>query len=601
MASRVLISDKLSPAAVAIFTERGVEVDVKPGLDKEELAKIIGDYDGLAIRSATKVTAKLLERASRLKVVGRAGIGVDNVDIPAATARGVIVMNTPFGNSITTAEHAIALMFALARQIPAADASTQAGKWEKNRFMGVELTGKTLGDHRLWKYRLDRRFARWSAPASAWKRIGLRHRQPPATAAAIPRGGNGGLQRAHRDAGHGEHPYPSFPDAAQGPGRRHGAEEVVHLHDGPERGAPDAEDAHHAALHGCVESIRSGVTTLVDFMYVHTQPGMIKSVVEAFDMTGMRGFVCRGFISDGVQYGVPRELIEEPGLPSGTQSEQMRRYNKPGGRVQVGVAPNMIWAVDEKGYRLTRKLADEEHALITTHVAETTFELQTAATSYGMNDTEFLSEIGFLGPDVLAAHCVHCKPHDIRILLHHETKVAHNPCSNMYLASGCPPIPEMLAAGVTVGLASDGPASSNNHSLFQAMKFAALLQKGVHQDATIITAEKVLEMATIGGARAVGLEAEIGSIEIGKKADIVVVDYNNAFMTPIHHPVSAMVYSALGHEVTTVMIDGRFVMRDGIVGSVDETSVRRQAQVSADALTQRAGTDSFKRRPWPGQ
>jgi D-3-phosphoglycerate dehydrogenase len=145
MAPRVLISDKLSPAAVAIFKERGVEVDVKPGLDKDELASIIGDYDGLAIRSATKVTAKLLERAANLKVVGRAGIGVDNVDIPAATARGVIVMNTPFGNSITTAEHAIALMFALARQIPTADASTQAGKWEKNRFMGVEITGKTLG------------------------------------------------------------------------------------------------------------------------------------------------------------------------------------------------------------------------------------------------------------------------------------------------------------------------------------------------------------------------------------------------------------------------------------------------------------------------
>src|SRR5271169_1278982 len=145
MTARVLISDKLSPAAVAIFKERGVQVDVKPGLDKEELAKIIGDYDGLAIRSNTKVTAKLLERAAKLKVVGRAGIGVDNVDIPAATSRGVIVMNTPFGNSITTAEHAIALMFALARQIPSADVSTQAGKWEKNRFMGVELTGKTIG------------------------------------------------------------------------------------------------------------------------------------------------------------------------------------------------------------------------------------------------------------------------------------------------------------------------------------------------------------------------------------------------------------------------------------------------------------------------
>ena len=147
MAPRVLISDALSPAAVAIFKERGVEVDFQPALgkDKDKLAAIIGDYDGLAIRSATKVTAKILESAKKLKVIGRAGIGVDNVDIPAATARGVIVMNTPFGNSITTAEHAIAMMFALAREIPAADASTQAGKWEKNRFMGVEITGKTLG------------------------------------------------------------------------------------------------------------------------------------------------------------------------------------------------------------------------------------------------------------------------------------------------------------------------------------------------------------------------------------------------------------------------------------------------------------------------
>ena len=144
---RVLISDALSPAAIQIFKDHGVEVDFQPdlGKDKDKLAAIIGQYDGLAIRSATKVTAKILENATRLKVIGRAGIGVDNVDIPAATGRGVIVMNTPFGNSITTAEHAIALMFALARQIPAADTSTQAGKWEKNRFMGVELTGKVLG------------------------------------------------------------------------------------------------------------------------------------------------------------------------------------------------------------------------------------------------------------------------------------------------------------------------------------------------------------------------------------------------------------------------------------------------------------------------
>ena len=147
MTPKVLISDALSHAAVAIFKERGIDVDFQPNLgkDKDKLAEAINGFDGLAIRSATKVTAKMLERAQQLKVIGRAGIGVDNVDIPAATARGVIVMNTPFGNSITTAEHAITLMLSLARQIPEADVSTRAGKWEKNKFLGVEIFGKTLG------------------------------------------------------------------------------------------------------------------------------------------------------------------------------------------------------------------------------------------------------------------------------------------------------------------------------------------------------------------------------------------------------------------------------------------------------------------------
>jgi D-3-phosphoglycerate dehydrogenase / 2-oxoglutarate reductase len=147
MAPRVLVSDKLSETAVQIFRDRGVEVDYLPdlGKDKDALLAKIGEYDGLAIRSATKVTPKILEAAKKLKVIGRAGIGVDNVDIPAASARGIVVMNTPFGNAITTAEHALSMMMALARQIPEANASTHAGKWEKNRFMGVELFNKTLG------------------------------------------------------------------------------------------------------------------------------------------------------------------------------------------------------------------------------------------------------------------------------------------------------------------------------------------------------------------------------------------------------------------------------------------------------------------------
>ena len=142
--TRVLIADKLDARAKEVFDNRGIDVDVKVGLSEDELIACIGDYDGLAVRSATKATAKVLTAAGKLKVVGRAGIGVDNIDVPAATAKGVVVMNTPFGNAITTAEHAIAMMMALARQIPQANASTQAGKWEKSRFMGTEMTAPFL-------------------------------------------------------------------------------------------------------------------------------------------------------------------------------------------------------------------------------------------------------------------------------------------------------------------------------------------------------------------------------------------------------------------------------------------------------------------------
>jgi Cytosine deaminase and related metal-dependent hydrolases len=151
----------------------------------------------------------------------------------------------------------------------------------------------------------------------------------------------------------------------------------------------------------------------------------------------------------------------------------------------------MIWGLDEASLRETRKAADELGVLVTIHVSETPFEIEHSQRVYGRTDTALLGDIGFLKPDVLAVHCVKCSSADIATLRRHGTKVSHNPCSNMYLASGLAPIPEMLRAGVTIGLASDGPASSNNHSLFQAMKFAALIQKGFHGDATIITAQQV--------------------------------------------------------------------------------------------------------------
>ena len=367
---------------------------------------------------------------------------------------------------------------------------------------------------------------------------------------------------------------------------------------GPSAVELTGEDVFAAAQHGCIESIRSGVTTLVDFMYAHPRPGLTARVVEAFETTGMRGHVCRGFITAGGEFGIPAALIETPETALADARAAIVRQNKPGGRVQVGIAPSMIWGLEEAALRGTRALADETGALITTHVAETDFEIEQARARFRCTDTEYLSEIGFLGPDVLAVHCVQCDRRDLRILKHHDVRVSHNPCSNLYLASGVPAIPDMLAAGITVGLGSDGPASSNNHSLFQAMKMAALIQKGVHRDPTIMTADKVLEMATIDGARACGLDHLVGSLEPGKKADIAVVGIDHPAMAPVHDPVSALVYSALGHEVTDVFIDGRPVMRQGIVLTVDERQAMARSRRAADALTTRAGTGRKGPRVW---
>ncbi|MBA0038581.1 amidohydrolase [Pantoea sp. BIGb0393] len=365
---------------------------------------------------------------------------------------------------------------------------------------------------------------------------------------------------------------------------------------GPSAVALTEEDVYAAALHGCMESLRSGVTSLVDFMYAHPRPGLTAKVIEAFEISGIRGHVCRGFLTSGAEHGIPAELIETPEQALADARAVIERYHQVDGRVKVGLAPSMIWALDEKVLRGTRALANETGVLITTHVAETDFEIEQATLRFQATDTEFLSDIGFLGPDVLAVHCVQCNSRDIRALKHHDTRVSHNPCSNLYLASGVPPIPEMLAAGLTVGLGSDGPASSNNHNLFQAMKVAALLQKGVHRDPTIMTAEKVLEMATIDGARAIGLDHLVGSLEVGKRADVVIVDTSHPAMTPIHHPVSSLVYSALGHEVSDVFVDGAYLLRAGEFTQLNQREVMARSQHAAHSLAVRTGND--KARGW---
>jgi 5-methylthioadenosine/S-adenosylhomocysteine deaminase len=358
------------------------------------------------------------------------------------------------------------------------------------------------------------------------------------------------------------------------------------------------EDCYAAALHGCVEAVKSGTTTLVDFMYAHPRGQLTEAVIKAFQDTGIRGIVARGYLTLGEEFGIPKPLIEPIDKALSDACDLIEKYNQPGARVQVGLAPCMIWSVDQDTLDKTRKLASDLKTLITIHISETPFEVENSMQRFGMRDLQYLQHIGFLGPDVLAVHCVYCESRDVRIMKRHDVKVSHNPCSNMYLASGFAPIPEMLLGGVTVSLGCDGPASNNNSNMIHTLKFAALIHKGYHRDPTIITAEKVLEMATIDGARAIGLDHEIGSVEPGKKADLVVMKLDNVFINPVHAPVSSLVYSALGNEPEMVLVDGQVVMKDRQMVTVSEAEVMRESQKAADELAKRAGTERLKRRPW---
>lgn len=349
------------------------------------------------------------------------------------------------------------------------------------------------------------------------------------------------------------------------------------------------DDCYIAALHGCLEALTTGTTTLLDFMYVHPRPELLDAVLAAMTDSGIRGVAARGYVTSGSDAGIPESLLEPVDVAIKDAERLIARHNTPNSLVQVGLAPCMSWTVDEATLRETRRLADDTGALITTHLAESEFDVAESERRYGARDAVILERTGMLGPDLLAVHCVQCNDEDIRRLVDTQTAVSHNPCSNLYLGSGVAPIPEMLAAGLRVGLATDGPASSNNLSMLQALKFAALVPKGVHRDPRIMTASQVLHMATREGARAMGMGDKIGTLEPGKAADIVVFAPTNLSITPVHDPVASLVYSHRGDEVRDVWVAGRQVVADGTPTRVDPVATRERGTRAAHALASRAG------------
>lgn len=356
-----------------------------------------------------------------------------------------------------------------------------------------------------------------------------------------------------------------------------------------------AADCEVAAMHGAVEAIRSGCTTLVDFMYVHPQPGLTDAVVSGLDRVGVRAIVARGFMTRGTELGLPTSLIETADEAI-TDCARLAAMQMGDSRIQIGIAPTLLWMIDEEGLRATRAYANQSHALITYHLSETDFEVAYAKERYHMSESALLERAGLLGADLLAVHCTKVSPRDIDLLAEYDVKVSYNPTSNMYLAAGVAPIPAMRSAGVTVGLATDGPASNNNQNMIHVLKTGALLQKVAAQDPTALTAGDILEMATIGGAEAIGMADRIGSIEPGKRADLAIFQLTNPFVTPVHDPVSSLVYASSGSEATMVIVDGRLVMSEGHIATVDEEALLRSSAAAALGLASRAGLQPSA--PW---
>lgn len=359
------------------------------------------------------------------------------------------------------------------------------------------------------------------------------------------------------------------------------------------------EDVYNASLLGCIEGIHSGTTTMLDYMYAHPHPGLSDSVIEAFRKLKIRGIFARGMQDRGEEFGTSPKIIEKIKTIEKDCRRLFKKYHaKDNDRIHIWLASG-VWCNSQESLEMAWALAQEYKTGFTIHISETLFDRQASKEVHGITDIEVLERLGIVGPNVLMVHCVYLTPRDIRMAKYYDTKISHNPLSNMYLASGIAPIPQMIERGITVGLGTDGAASNNTQDMIETLKITALLHKVHTLDPTIITAEKVLEMATIDGAKALGLEDKIGSLEVGKKADLFI--YNPALSAksiPMHNPISTLVYSGSNECVETVVIDGNIILEDKKLLPVNEKEVISNAQKFADDLALRAGINKNKDRKW---
>ena len=321
---------------------------------------------------------------------------------------------------------------------------------------------------------------------------------------------------------------------------------------------------YYAAKLAVLESLRSGCTTVTDFMYAHAYNNVGDAVIKAMSEGGIRGVFIRNFHDCGKEFGLPDSFIEPYEKVFSDVERLKREYaDKSDDLIRVWTGPSVTWGISNEGLKRTVEFSNSNGIPYSTHINETDSDNDSTLNRYGKKTIDLMEETGFLSPRLLAVHCVKMSPDEIRRMAKYDVKISYNAVSNMYLGSGVAPIVEFLKAGATISLGTDGAASNNSMDMIETLKISALLQKVKHENPGIISANDVVRMATIDGAKSLHWDEKIGSLEIGKQADLFIFNPNDPKSVPMHDPVATLVYSSSINNVETTIVNGKILFHQG--------------------------------------
>ncbi len=343
-----------------------------------------------------------------------------------------------------------------------------------------------------------------------------------------------------------------------------------------------------AAKLACMEALKSGCTTLCEFFYTNQDPELADACIEGMRATGIRSVFIRAFQDTGEEYGMPSMFIE-PAAKAMREVEALKQRHKEDDMLSIWTGPDVTWSTTKEGYQTMLEYCLSKNVRYSMHIKETEVDNEMCFRNYGMDIVDLLEEIGFLTDKMLAVHCVNLTEQDIGRFAKYGVSISHNPAPNLYLGSGIPPIPESLRSGVNVSLGTDGAASNNSTDMLETMKLAALIQKGIHRDASVITADQVIRMATCSGAKAIGMEKLIGTLEVGKKADMILFDPRHLKSFPNHDAEATVVYSSSEENIDTTIVNGRIVYQNGrFTGELSEAELIREAGAEVEIMKRSA-------------